>query len=215
MLNSTLTDDIGALGGGVYNNAGTATLTGVTLWNERSGYGRPGGALDNAGPSGSFRVAGSIVAEPGGYRPAGCTGAITAPAGGDGAHNVVTDASCSTGAADTVSSAADINLQPLADNGSTGPQTLGFRLPSSAFEAVPTGSGFCLPTDERGLPRPGVPGHDCDAGAYESQGAPTGPPSCGCGSTAAGTQPRRGAPAAGGLGRRGLLPRAAAAERDE
>jgi hypothetical protein len=58
----------------------------------------------------------------------------------------------------------------LAANGSSGPETFGLapgNSPTSpAFELVPT-SVCTIVTDERGSPRPGTPGQNCDAGAYE------------------------------------------------
>ncbi len=58
----------------------------------------------------------------------------------------------------------------LAANGSSGPETFGLApgdsTTSPAFELVPA-PACALTTDERGSPRPGVPGQNCDAGAYE------------------------------------------------
>lgn len=182
--NDTLTGDRTSFtGAGLYNGPhGTATLTGVTSWNERGNDIVPGATLYDTNPAPrSVQVAGSILAEPADYTQGACSGnKVSAPDGRDGAYNVVTDGSCATGAADMVSTPAQINLQPLAANGSSGPQTSAFQLPSTAFKAVPTASGLCLPTDERGLPRPGTPGDGCDAGAYELQGAVVVPPHCAC-----------------------------------
>lgn len=194
LRNDTITGDGAAsfTGAGVFNSSGgTLELTGVTLWDDRQGPRIvPGGALysQNSAP-GAVRIAGSIVGEPEDYYPgAACVGRIEGPAGGGGGgHNVVTDASCSAGADDVVSPPAQLDLQPLAANGSPGPQTVAFRLPSTAFGVVPTASGICLPTDERGKPRPGVPGHGCDAGAFELQDVTVvtpPPPTCGCTSAA-------------------------------
>jgi hypothetical protein len=58
----------------------------------------------------------------------------------------------------------------LAANGSSGPETFslapGDSTTSPAFELVPA-SVCAIMTDERGSPRPGIPGQNCDAGAYE------------------------------------------------
>jgi hypothetical protein len=93
----------------------------------------------------------------------------------DGGHNVESDNSCHFGSTDVVNSST-INLAPaLAANGSTGPQTYAIGSDSSAFERVPL-LACSVPTDERGAARPGVPGQNCDAGAFEFQGPPPAPP---------------------------------------
>jgi hypothetical protein len=85
---------------------------------------------------------------------------------------VESDDSCGFGSTDLVNN-ADINLATsLAANGSSGPETLAIGTSSSAFEEVPP-ANCTVTTDERGDPRPGVPGEDCDAGAFEYQPAPT------------------------------------------
>ncbi len=78
------------------------------------------------------------------------------------------DASCGSSPTD-ITNSSSINLAPsLAANGSTGPSTLAIDPTSSAYEVVPA-SNCLFATDERGDPRPGVPGTSCDAGAYEYQ----------------------------------------------
>jgi hypothetical protein len=68
---------------------------------------------------------------------------------------------------------SDINLaSSLAANGSSGPETLAIGTNSSAFEEVPP-ANCSVDADERGDPRPGVLGKDCDAGAFEYQPVPT------------------------------------------
>jgi hypothetical protein len=66
-----------------------------------------------------------------------------------------------------------INLATsLAANGSSGPETLAIGTDSSAFEEVPPANctvSTTVSTDERGEPRPGFPGENCDAGAFEAQ----------------------------------------------
>lgn len=163
LRNDTITGNgvAGFTGAGVFNaSGGTLELTGVTLWDDRQSTRIvPGGALhsQNSAP-GAVRIAGSIVGEPQDYYPGeACVGRIEVPVGGAGGRNAVTDQSCSAGADDVISTPAQLNLQPLAANGSTGPQTVAFGLPSTAFAVVPTASGICLPTDERGKPRPASP----------------------------------------------------------
>lgn len=168
--NDTLTQDVGGLGGGLYNDGGIVALTQVTLWNDRTTYDGRGGAFDNGDPVlGTIQVGGSIMAEPSSYPSDACRGVITAPRGGRGAYNVVTDASCSTGVRDVTSTGAAIDLQPLDINEYGGPRTMAILPTSSAFEVVAVGSGSCLPVDERQRIRPGYSEHNCDAGAFEAQ----------------------------------------------
>jgi hypothetical protein len=87
----------------------------------------------------------------------------------DGGYNVESDNTCGFGSTD-VTNSSTIDLAPsLAANGSTGPETLAIGPGSSAFEEVPI-AACTISTDERGLPRPGIPGTNCDAGAFEYQG---------------------------------------------
>lgn len=80
-----------------------------------------------------------------------------------GANNLATDASC-VGAATSI---ADIDLQPLGDNG--GPtETHALGLNSLALDAAGDCVGdHALTQDQRGAPRPGGP--NCDIGAFEVQ----------------------------------------------
>jgi hypothetical protein len=91
-----------------------------------------------------------------------CSGHIT-----DKGYNVASTNSCALGATSTATSTA-IGLGPLAANTSNGPQTLAITPKSSAFEVVPAAS-CTVTTTERGFPRPGAAGKNCDAGAYEYQ----------------------------------------------
>ena len=80
---------------------------------------------------------------------------------------------------------ADPLLAPLASNG--GPsQTMALRAGSPAIDATRSG---CLPTDQRGAPRPDNRETVCDIGAYEVQDTPAGD------TTATGT----GTPGGGGV----------------
>jgi hypothetical protein len=84
----------------------------------------------------------------------------------DAGYNVTDDSSCGFGSTSVVSTDARIGLQPLAANGSVGPKTRAIPAISSARSVVPVSA--CLATDERGVPRPGLPGaRFCSAGAYE------------------------------------------------
>jgi predicted outer membrane repeat protein len=85
----------------------------------------------------------------------------------DGSYNVESDNSCGFGVSDLVNR-TDINLATLAVSGS-GPETMAIDSTSSAYEEVPAAN--CVYNyDERGEPRPGITGANCDAGAYENEG---------------------------------------------
>ena len=161
-IGDTLWNDVAeGAGGGIYNYAGTDVFTDDTLANDSAPVG--GGTFIDTGTE-TFSA--SLLSD------AGC-----ANSGGsinDGGYNVESDDSCGFGPTDVVNS-SDINLATaLAANGSSGPETLAIDPTSSAFEEVPP-SACAITTDERGLPRPGVPTQYCDAGAYELQN-PSGPP---------------------------------------
>jgi len=151
LVNDTLFDNSASGdGGSVYDDNGTVSLTDVTV---AHGSAASGAGLFNN--SGTVNLANSILAS------AGCVGTIA-----DGGYNVESDNSCGLGGTDVVNSST-IGLDSSLSG--SAPQTLAFSLPSSAFEAVP--SGACtVTTDERGASRPGAGGQTaCDAGAYELQ----------------------------------------------
>ncbi len=153
---STLSANTATHGGGIANY-GTLTLSGSTLSaNTASTF---GGGIYNAGTA---AVSGSILSG----SPCG-GGSVT-----DGGFNVASDHLCVGGGGSSVVDSASIDLGALAANGSTGPLTQAIDATSSAHQLVPTSSGLCAGTDERGLPRPGVSGASgCDAGAFELQAA--------------------------------------------
>jgi hypothetical protein len=189
---STVTDDtfsgdtVQYEGGGAYNVGGGA-FTSDTFSGDTAGYGGGGaysyGAIDTAGfedtwtddtfgndsaPNGGGiyaidsydAIANSIIDE----APCGGNGTFS-----DGGYNVESDDSCGFGSTDVVNS-SNINLATsLASNGSSGPETLAITSTSSAFEEVPQ-ADCAVTTDERGDPRPGFAGKNCDAGAFEVQG---------------------------------------------
>jgi hypothetical protein len=113
-----------------------------------------------------------------------CTGVT------DGGHNVEsapdTCGFSHSGSTDQVVSDAAIELDsslalnpPPSQPSYSGPETLAVGPSSAALNEVPASScsqGFATgqsPTDERGAPRPGIPGQGfCDAGAYELQQGP-------------------------------------------
>ena len=178
LMNDTLSGDTSMIDGGGVMNAGIISMTNDTFEGESADFG--GGFLnagtatlfndtfaqDYAGSSGSgifndqaLTIGNSVFSD------ASCFdfGTIT-----DDGYNVESDASCGSNPTD-ITNSSSINLAPsLAANGSNGPSTLAIDPTSSAYEVVPA-SNCLFATDERGDPRPGVPGASCDAGAYEYQ----------------------------------------------
>ncbi|MGO9180445.1 MAG: hypothetical protein ACLQHS_14475 [Candidatus Limnocylindrales bacterium] len=183
LTDDTLSGDSATSGGGVYN-AGTATLFDDTLSGDLATSGG-GGGVDNSGTAtltdDTFSNDSATDGGGGVYNYDSDSATISnsildvAPCGGtisDGYYNVEDDTSCGFGSTDLVSSST-INLATsLAANGSSGPETLAIGTDSSAYEEVPA-ANCTLTTDERGDPRPGVPGANCDAGAFEYE-APAG-----------------------------------------
>ena len=156
---ATLTDDtfsgdsatLGAGYGGAVFNENTATLTDDTFSGDTANF---GGGIDN---DGTASISNSVL------NSAPCQGTIT-----DGGYNVESDNTCGFVTHDVVNSTTIHLASSLAPNGSTGPETLAIGTNSSAYEEVP--SAECTPTtDERGDPRPGFSGKNCDAGAFEYQ----------------------------------------------
>ena len=88
----------------------------------------------------------------------------------DAGYNVESDDSCGFMPTDdppSLLSNNNIELSPvLAANGSSGPQTIAITPGSSAYGEVPAAACH-VSTDERGWPRPGLAGQNCDAGAFE------------------------------------------------
>ena len=161
LSNATIFGDSATKGGGLSEHGGTALLTNDTLSGNSA---TAGGAVYNLG--GGVTLAGSLLAAntPG----ANCAGTKTPPVT-DGQYNVADDSSCGFGPK-SISNSKTIGTLTLAANGSTGPQTAAITTSSSAFGAVPK-SACTLTTDERGFPRPGTGFSNCDAGAFELQGA--------------------------------------------
>jgi hypothetical protein len=180
-------------GGGIYDT-GTITLTNDTMWNNSTGTGGSGGGI-YLGSNGTFfgvvtltddtlaqdsaSTGGGIANQNGGTAnvansivdAATCAGPVV-----DQGYNVEDDNSCFGTDSQSVENSTTINLATsLAPNGSTGPETLAIGPSSSAFEEVPL-ANCTVTTDERGDTRPGVPGANCDAGAYEYQQPATGSP---------------------------------------
>ena len=154
---STLAGNDGA--GTVYVLSGrTVTITDTTLHAASNDE-----LVGGADPTAQAVVAHSVLSD---ADAISCLG-ITAV---DGGHNVVSDDSCGFDDSNgSVSSSGAIGLQPLAANGSSGPQTMAIGAASSAHLLVPAAD--CAAVDERDQPRPGggAGAAFCDAGAYELQ----------------------------------------------
>ncbi len=144
-------------GGGIFSND-TVNASFVTIANN-TGSTTGAGGIYLAG--GTFNIKNSIVANNTGGP--NCAGSGTLSASG---VNFATDSSC-TGFTQVTS--AQLNLQPLANNG--GPtQTHALGSGSVAIDAVTDCtnlSGNQVTTDQRGVSRP--QGTRCDAGAFEAQ----------------------------------------------
>ncbi len=166
VTDDTFSGDTATYGGGISNIAvttehATATLTDDTFSGDTATF---GGTVWNSTTTtatfqGTTTVDGSILDGSCANR----TGTLS------GTYDVTTTSSCNFGTTDeTVSTAALGLAATLAANTSAGPDTLAIGPSSAAFELVPP-SACTVNTDERGDPRPGVPGENCDAGAYEYQ----------------------------------------------
>lgn len=87
----------------------------------------------------------------------------------DGGYNDESDKTCGLGTTSKTGNSSIDLAKSLAANGSKGPETLALASGSSAIDEVPAAE-CTIATDERGDPRPGIPGQtSCDAGAYEFQ----------------------------------------------
>ncbi len=178
----TATDDTfsvnsaGDWGGGMYIHTGTLTAINDTFTGNHAPHGGGGMWNDttvtvtddtfsgNSAPFGSgiWSQANAIVADTilANNQGGNCIGTIT-----DHDHNISyppSDTSCPGTFGN-----GDPALGPLQDNGGS-TQTMAITPSSSAFEEVPAAS-CTVSTDQRGDPRPGVPGANCDAGAFEYQ----------------------------------------------
>jgi uncharacterized repeat protein (TIGR02543 family) len=149
-----------AFGGAIDNVLSTTTAQNVTIaYNTVTGN---TGSAEGAGVyiDAAFSLANSILDQ-----SDSCDGSA-----GDLGYNVESDNTCGLGGSDKVSNSG-INLaSSLAANGSPDSQTLAISQTSSAYEEVPIASCTYYAADERGEPRPGVTGANCDAGAYEFEG---------------------------------------------
>jgi hypothetical protein len=164
VTNSTLSGNSAYQGGGIYTQSKLLTVSNSTLSDntqteQLAGQVRPGGGI-YARSSPFVAISNSILSG------SSCNQKYAAV---DGGYNVSDDSTCFTALGPTsIQDSTTIGLEPLAANGSNGPWTMAIDAASSAHHLVPS----CTGTDERGLSRPGYGGSaNCDAGAYEVQGA--------------------------------------------
>ena len=144
VANSTFQDNVGALGGVLYVSGGDATLTHVTMLNNRTW--NDGAAIANSG--GVINLRNSIIAG-GGTAAEDCVGGLNQNSG-----NWSSDGTC----------AFKAGANPLLGKLTGSPAYLPLLNGSPALNtADPI---YCLPTDQIGTPRP--QGDGCDIGAIES-----------------------------------------------
>ncbi len=148
-------------GGAIYNAGGQATLQHITLTANQAAS---GGGL--AGQAGGLTYGNSLIA---GNTADDANADCAGPIGNSGGYNLLgLNTGCPADASDGGVNPAEVFttvLGPLQDN--TGRTFTHALLPGSpAIDAVPLAS-CTLPTDQRGLGRPG--GAACDAGAFEVQ----------------------------------------------
>jgi hypothetical protein len=155
-------------GGGLYNEFGTLTLTSSTVA-ENASLPDPFG---NLGQSGGIAVrypvysSGSIVADNTAGSHNNCTIGITG-AMNDTGSNLESGTDCGFTGAGSMQNTDPRLASALASNG--GPtQTLALLGGSPAIDAIPTASGLCTATDQRGVSRPDNQETLCDIGAYET-----------------------------------------------
>ncbi len=169
--NSTFVGNHGGNFGGAIQNGETAnntgqltvtnsTFTGNTAFNN---YGRAVFELGNS----SVTLAADIFAD--GSGDCQISGGNT-----DNGYNLSDDGGCLNGGTGDITGEDPIlDSNGLQSNG--GPtQTVALESGSPAFDAIPSSSGLCTATDQRGLSRPGDtssnnPNGNCDIGAFEAQ----------------------------------------------
>jgi hypothetical protein len=174
--NSTFVDDLStSVGGAIYN--GQNQLLGVGNSTFSNNFSTAGGASLYNDSGGVLNVNSSILA--GAIGGGECAVANPANPISDIGYNLSDDFSCGFGNTNgggangqTIGDGQDARLDSSGLQNNGGPtETIGLRATSPAIDAIPTGSGLCLATDQRGFARPdsgesGTPA--CDVGAFES-----------------------------------------------
>ncbi len=162
-------------GSAIYTQgAGSVTLANSTVWKNTS-TGLPALAGDSASP---YLISGTIVADNGSYNGDNYIGSNCSASVIDKGYNLEdhSSGSCGFSAANHDIVGQDPQLDPngLQDHG--GPtQTVAEQATSPAIDAIPTTSGLCPASDQRGMPRPDNGEASCDIGAYEYQDPATVP----------------------------------------
>jgi CSLREA domain-containing protein len=152
--NSTFSGNTAFIGGGVFNNPGKSViLTHCTLSGNQASSGQGAGLYNYTDATLSF--ANTIIANSVSSTDCVNYGSITV-----NSHNLVEDGTCSVNAVGFLS--GDPALAALGDNG--GP-TLTHALMAGSPAIDAADPDYCVPTDQRGMPRP--QGAICDIGAFE------------------------------------------------
>jgi hypothetical protein len=152
IVNSTITGNTGNPGAGILSfTGGTVNISSSTV------AGNFGKGIST--PNSPLNAVATIVANNTGGN---CNGTVT-----DLGYNLDTGTTCLFSAAGSISN-GNPNLGPLAPNG--GPTWTMALLPppNDAIDHIPTSTGDCSATDQRGYPRPDGGETVCDIGAFES-----------------------------------------------
>jgi hypothetical protein len=161
--NSTFSDNTSTVwhGGAMFLTDGSVSISNSTIVGNQAPAGTSGGLMvATFGAPVDVTIADNVIADNGTYNCQLEGGGAAVLTSLDG--NVMTDASCSPTAGDTVVAAGGAGVGPLADNG--GPTaTHALIAGSPAVDAAAPGP--CAATDQRGVTRP--QGAACDAGSFE------------------------------------------------
>ncbi len=168
--NTTISDNLSGLDGGGLHVTGELYMAFSTMYNNTAGSGARDLFLQKLEPVDftTFYLWHSLIVQ----ESPGASSCTVINSNLDLQSSLSTDAAC-TG---TASPAADIGLQPLADNG--GPTRTHALAPDSIAlnRGDPSCSGYVFAGsqfhDQRNQQRPGIGSTSCDAGAYERQVPP-------------------------------------------
>ena len=164
VTNLTLTNGSNTVGGGIDNASGSVTLTNSTVSGNSAGDLGGGGGIYNV--SGTVTLGATILAGNSASSGPDCFGALTSDD-----YNLIQDTSDCTIAGTTTHdiTGQDPHLGPLRNNGgATFTRADDVNAAQPAVDAIPTSSGLCPSTDQRGFTRPDDAETTCDIGAYES-----------------------------------------------
>jgi len=165
LINSTVSDNsVNGTGGGIFNVSGRVTLTNSTVSGNSAGDLGGGGGIYNV--SGTVTLGATILVGNSASSGPDCFGALTSDD-----YNLIQDTSDCTIAGTTTHdiTGQDPHLGPLRNNGGvTFTRADDVNAAQAAVDAIPTSSGLCPSTDQRGFTRPDDAETTCDIGAYES-----------------------------------------------